>query len=165
VPGQVIDTLTARLRGKREFGLRRQACCGRSAAGGGWNYVWRAQASSHAANTLSAPKALHEPPCLSFLLHHIDLPGLGGGGMSPPTGKPTNGILPMPAGVLQKPNTPTPRGPAAKKPIPPRLKVVLRRLPPGFTEAEFGSLLGEKWKVGGGKVDWFEFKAGKISTE
>jgi regulator of nonsense transcripts 3 len=85
--------------------------------------------------------------------------------MSPPPGKPTNGILPMPTTVLQNKSTPAPRGPAPKKPTPPRLKVVLRRLPPGLTEAEFWNVVGEEWRVGAGKVDWFAFKEGKISTE
>ena len=42
---------------------------------------------------------------------------------------------------------------------------MIRRLPPGMTEAEFVSILGNEWELGKGKVDWFEFAQGKISTE
>ena len=44
-------------------------------------------------------------------------------------------------------------------------KVVIRRLPPGMTEDECIKLLGEDWKVGNGKVDWFSYQPGKISQE
>ncbi|KAJ4007158.1 hypothetical protein NW752_010580 [Fusarium irregulare] len=44
-------------------------------------------------------------------------------------------------------------------------KLVIRRLPPGMTEAEFVSILGNEWELGKGKVDWFEFAQGKISTD
>lgn len=44
-------------------------------------------------------------------------------------------------------------------------KLVIRRLPPGMTEAEFLSILGGEWELGKGKVDWFSFSEGKISTE
>ncbi|KAH7179676.1 Smg-4/UPF3 family-domain-containing protein [Fusarium flagelliforme] len=44
-------------------------------------------------------------------------------------------------------------------------KLVIRRLPPGMTEAEFVSILGSEWELGKGKVDWFEFAQGKISTD
>ncbi|KAL8895185.1 MAG: hypothetical protein Q9207_008271 [Kuettlingeria erythrocarpa] len=47
----------------------------------------------------------------------------------------------------------------------PRLKLVIRRLPPGLTEAEFQTALGSEWKVGNGKVDWAIFKAGKVSKD
>lgn len=58
----------------------------------------------------------------------------------------------------------------AAKPSPskvsgPRLKVVIRRLAPGLTEAEFAKLLGDEWKLGQGKVDWFSYKSGKDSKE
>lgn len=82
--------------------------------------------------------------------------------------QPTNGVLPVPAAVLQRQIPPNnARGPPARKPTPPRLKVVIRRLPPGLTEAEFFSAIpnGEQWKSGAGKVDWFDYKAGKVSKE
>ncbi|UZP34001.1 hypothetical protein NXS19_001817 [Fusarium pseudograminearum] len=44
-------------------------------------------------------------------------------------------------------------------------KLTIRRLPPGMTEAEFASILGSEWEVGKGKVDWFCFAEGKISTD
>jgi regulator of nonsense transcripts 3 len=47
----------------------------------------------------------------------------------------------------------------------PRLKLVIRRLPPGLTETEFLTFLGDDWKIGKGKVDWFSYKLGKDSKE
>lgn len=44
-------------------------------------------------------------------------------------------------------------------------KLVIRRLPPGMTEEECKAILGEEWQVGRGKIDWFEFAVGKVSTE
>ncbi|RKL29685.1 hypothetical protein BFJ72_g11885 [Fusarium proliferatum] len=44
-------------------------------------------------------------------------------------------------------------------------KLVIRRLPPGMTRAEFVSILGSEWELGKGKVDWFSFAGGKISTD
>lgn len=46
-----------------------------------------------------------------------------------------------------------------------RLKVIIRRLPPGITESEVTSVLGEEWTLGKGKVDWLSFKPGKVSKE
>ncbi|OAR01349.1 hypothetical protein LLEC1_06744 [Akanthomyces lecanii] len=64
------------------------------------------------------------------------------------------------------------KGREAEAPRPPRQrqqndggKLILRRLPPGMTEAECVAILGEAWAVGKGKVDWFSFIAGKISTD
>ncbi|KAM0515986.1 hypothetical protein ACHAPE_005607 [Trichoderma viride] len=44
-------------------------------------------------------------------------------------------------------------------------KVIIRRLPPGLTEAEFVSNLGSEWAVGNGKVDWFYYAPGKVCNE
>ncbi|KAL7933440.1 Smg-4/UPF3 family domain-containing protein [Trichoderma chlorosporum] len=44
-------------------------------------------------------------------------------------------------------------------------KVIIRRLPPGMTEAECVSILGSEWAVGNGKVDWFSYAPGKVSNE
>ncbi|KAF5657904.1 hypothetical protein FHETE_10167 [Fusarium heterosporum] len=44
-------------------------------------------------------------------------------------------------------------------------KLVIRRLPPGMTQAEFLSILGSEWELGKGRVDWFSFAGGKISTD
>jgi hypothetical protein len=100
-----------------------------------------------------------------YLLHYVDTP-------RPPLSHHTrlsnmvpqagvNGVLPV--AVLQR-NAPaqTPRGPKASQP---RLKLVLRRLPPGLTKAEFEALVEAEWKVGAGKVDWFSYRKGKISKE
>lgn len=42
-----------------------------------------------------------------------------------------------------------------------RLKLEIRRLPPGLTEAEFEAILGDEWRLGHGKVDWQEYRRGK----
>lgn len=47
----------------------------------------------------------------------------------------------------------------------PKLKVVVRRLAPSLTEAEFKAIIGPEWGVGAGRVDWFSFKQGKDSKE
>lgn len=44
-------------------------------------------------------------------------------------------------------------------------KLVIRRLPPGMTQAEFVAVIGSDWDVGKGKVDWFSYAPGKISNE
>ncbi|KAJ4173246.1 hypothetical protein NW754_012253 [Fusarium falciforme] len=44
-------------------------------------------------------------------------------------------------------------------------KLVIRRLPPGMTQEEFVSILGNAWELGKGRVDWFSFAPGKISTD
>lgn len=76
-----------------------------------------------------------------------------------------NGVLSIPAAATQK-ATPSNATRAISMRAPAlRLKLVLRRLPPGLTQPEFEAALGEEWKVGGGKVDWFIYKEGKISKE
>lgn len=80
----------------------------------------------------------------------------------PSVAKPSAGVLPIPASATQKPATPAKSTP---KPPAPRLKLVVRRLPPGLTQTEFENCLGEEWKVGSGKVDWFQYKNGKVSRE
>ncbi|KAK0119986.1 regulator of nonsense transcription [Cadophora gregata] len=57
-------------------------------------------------------------------------------------------------------NKPAPAKPAAVK-----LKIIIRRLPPGLTQEEFTTILGEEWKLGQGKVDWFRYKPGKDSKD
>ncbi|OAA41369.1 Regulator of nonsense-mediated decay, UPF3 [Metarhizium rileyi] len=44
-------------------------------------------------------------------------------------------------------------------------KLVIRRLPPGMTKEECVSILGPAWEVSKGKVDWFSYIPGKISTD
>ncbi|PSN72729.1 hypothetical protein BS50DRAFT_513554 [Corynespora cassiicola Philippines] len=79
--------------------------------------------------------------------------------MAPQAG--LNGVLPV--AVLQK-NAPAsaPRGPKAAQP---RLKLTLRRLPPGLTRAEFEAALGDEWRLGAGKIDWLNYRKGKISRD
>ncbi|KAJ9201559.1 hypothetical protein DTO164E3_3452 [Paecilomyces variotii] len=77
--------------------------------------------------------------------------------------KPTGGVLPISASATQK-NASTPSKSSAKPPTP-RLKLLVRRLPPGLTQVEFQSALGEEWKLGAGKVDWFQYKEGKVSKD
>lgn len=87
--------------------------------------------------------------------------------MSTPKGTTAaNGVLPIPATILQKQPPPNnaPRGPS-KRAAAPRLKVMVRRLPPGLAQAEFETMLGEEWKAGAGKVDWLVYRAGKVSKE
>ncbi|OWP02097.1 hypothetical protein B2J93_1569 [Marssonina coronariae] len=55
--------------------------------------------------------------------------------------------------------------PASAKPATIKLKIIIRRLAPGLTEEEFKSVLGEEWKLGQGKVDWFRYKPGKESKD
>ena len=66
----------------------------------------------------------------------------------------TGGVLPVSAAARAAP---------AKAPSP-RLKLELRRLPPGLTSTELEETLGEDWKVGNGKVDWREYRQGKTRT-
>ncbi|KAH8878642.1 hypothetical protein GQ53DRAFT_789761 [Thozetella sp. PMI_491] len=44
-------------------------------------------------------------------------------------------------------------------------KIVVRRLPPGMTEVEFFSIIGDEWKTGSGKVDWTHYVPGKLTTD
>jgi len=79
--------------------------------------------------------------------------------------KPPNGMLPIPASATKKPvlaaRPPKTQGRAGL----PKLRLIVRRLPPGLTEEEFQTALGDEWKVGAGKVDWAAYKVGKISKE
>ncbi|TVY42740.1 Regulator of nonsense transcripts [Lachnellula subtilissima] len=73
---------------------------------------------------------------------------------------PANGVLPVTA-IQTSGNSPKP----ASKATVTRLKVVIRRLPPALTEAEFASIIGDEWKLAQGKVDWFLYKPGKDSKD
>lgn len=84
--------------------------------------------------------------------------------MTQPAGNSTAGVLQIPAAATQKNAS---SAPAKKVPKPPasRLKLVIRRLPPGLTQAELEAALGQEWKVGAGKMDWLSYKPGKVSKE
>ncbi|KAH0842872.1 hypothetical protein FOPE_08405 [Fonsecaea pedrosoi] len=74
------------------------------------------------------------------------------------------GVLPVNAATrknatAQSASKSSPRTPA------PRLRLIVRRLPPGLTETEFWATLGDDWKVGNGKVEWAAYKDGKVSKE
>ncbi|MCJ1473286.1 hypothetical protein MMC13_001937 [Lambiella insularis] len=56
-------------------------------------------------------------------------------------------------------------GPTPTRAALPRLKVIVRRLPPGIEEDEFYECLGKQWKPAGERVDWASFKSGKISKD
>lgn len=79
-------------------------------------------------------------------------PNRGGGGGGGGDGA---GVLPIPASV---------RAPPAPKPPAARLKLEIRRLPPGLTLSEFEETLGEEWKLGKGRVDWREYRQGKAKN-
>ncbi|KAJ5772555.1 hypothetical protein N7520_003084 [Penicillium odoratum] len=76
--------------------------------------------------------------------------------------KPTAGLLQIPGSATQKSPAPARK---AHKPPAPRLKLIIRRLPPGLTQSELEGALGAEWKVGAGKVDWLQYKAGKVSKD
>ncbi|KAJ6024800.1 hypothetical protein N7540_005597 [Penicillium herquei] len=78
-------------------------------------------------------------------------------------GKPTAGVLQIPVAATQK--TATAPVKKAHKPPAPRLKLLIRRLPPGLTQAELETALGPEWKLGAGKVDWLQYKPGKVSKD
>lgn len=76
----------------------------------------------------------------------------------------SNGVLSIPASATQKRGGPDLDGSVSKLGTT-RLKLVIRRLPPGLTQAEFEECLGDEWRVNKGKVDWAVYKGGKVSKE
>ncbi|KAH9830243.1 nuclear localization sequence-binding protein-like [Teratosphaeria destructans] len=66
-----------------------------------------------------------------------------------------------PSGVL--PVNAAQRAAPAKAPAP-KLKLHLRRLPPGLTLTELEDALGDEWRLGNGKVDWREYTPGKVKA-
>ena len=82
--------------------------------------------------------------------------------MMTPTSR-SNGVLSIPACATQK-RTGGPINMSSRAATP-RLKVVVRRLPPGLTQTEFDAALGDEWEVNGGRVDWAIYKPGKLSKE
>ncbi|RHZ46069.1 putative nonsense-mediated mRNA decay protein Upf3 [Aspergillus thermomutatus] len=77
--------------------------------------------------------------------------------------KSTGGVLQISAAATQKnASTASKRGP---KPAGPRLKLLVRRLPPGLSQSEFENALGSEWMAGAGRVDWYQYKPGKVSKD
>ena len=76
----------------------------------------------------------------------------------------SNGVLSIAASATQKRAGPAPDGSAPRAAIA-RLKIIIRRLPPGLTQAEFDESVGDEWKANNGKVDWATYKPGKVSKE
>ncbi|KAI9757914.1 MAG: hypothetical protein M1835_000628 [Candelina submexicana] len=79
------------------------------------------------------------------------------------TSRARNGILPVSATTLQKASAGGRAALAAGKSSADKLKVTIRRLPPGLTRTEFEAGLGEDWIEGKGKVDYFGYTVGKVS--
>ncbi|KAL9096855.1 MAG: hypothetical protein Q9165_000819 [Trypethelium subeluteriae] len=86
---------------------------------------------------------------------------------STPTKKsgPASGVLPISASALHKNAGGKDASRRAAKDQGPRLKVVVRRLPPGLTASEFEAALGDEWKLSGEKVDWMDYRPGKVSKD
>lgn len=84
--------------------------------------------------------------------------------MTLPASKPTAGVLQIPIAATQKTTSGAPAKKAPKPPAP-RLKLLIRRLPPGLTQSELEGALGDEWNVGAGRVDWLQYKPGKVSKE
>jgi regulator of nonsense transcripts 3 len=79
--------------------------------------------------------------------------------------KAPNGMLPIPASATKKLITAPKPSKSQGRAALPKLRLIVRRLPPGLTEDEFQAALGDEWKLGSGKVDWAAYKEGKISKE
>ncbi|KAL8946827.1 MAG: hypothetical protein Q9222_006827 [Ikaeria aurantiellina] len=71
------------------------------------------------------------------------------------------GVIEIPASATQQRSGTASTGPSSAF----RLKLVIRRLPPGLSEMEFQTALGDEWNVGNGKVDWAAYKPGKVSKD
>ena len=80
------------------------------------------------------------------------------------TGPRSNGVISIPAAATKKPSPLKPENMPTRIAAP-RLKLVVRKLPPGLTQPEYEDMMGEDWKVDGGKVDWLVYQAGKVSKE
>ena len=81
------------------------------------------------------------------------------------TSRGRNGVLPINATAIKKSTSARSDPKASIKPPAPRLRIIIRRLPPGLTEIEFWTTVGEEWKLGNGKAEWAAYKAGKVSKE
>lgn len=68
-------------------------------------------------------------------------------------------------GATSQPSADASKATPKKKSVLEGEKVVVRRLPPGMTEEEFFTILGDSWKVGNGKVSWALYNPGKVSQQ
>ncbi|KAI1624440.1 Smg-4/UPF3 family-domain-containing protein [Exophiala viscosa] len=84
--------------------------------------------------------------------------------MSHSTKGRAGGVLPVNAATRKNASAQSTPKSSSRTPAP-RLRLVVRRLPPGLTETEFWTVLGDDWKVGAGRVDWAAFRDGKISRD
>ena len=82
--------------------------------------------------------------------------------MSAPGKNRAGGVLPINAAATKK-SAHTAR-PGNRAPAP-KLRLIVRRLPPGLVESEFWTAMGEEWQVGKGKIEWAAFRDGKVSKE
>lgn len=69
------------------------------------------------------------------------------------------GVLPIRLAQTQGPADSS-RSARSKAAAPDGIKAKVRRLPPGLTEHEFLTILGDTWKPGNGKVGWFSYHCG-----
>ncbi|MCJ1309893.1 hypothetical protein MMC25_003554 [Agyrium rufum] len=82
----------------------------------------------------------------------------------PPSNARQTGVLPGPGTATSKSANASNNNSTISK-TPSSLKIIVRRLPPGLIQSELLQTLGTEWHVGGGKVDWMTFKAGKVSKD
>ncbi|KIW64085.1 hypothetical protein PV04_09043 [Phialophora macrospora] len=74
------------------------------------------------------------------------------------------GVLPINAAARKNATSNSAAKSSQRSPAP-RLRLIIRRLPPGLTEAEFWAVLGDEWRVGSGKVEWAAYQDGKVSRD
>lgn len=75
------------------------------------------------------------------------------------TGPKQAGVLPIRPAQTQGPADSS-RSARSKAAAQDGIKAKVRRLPPGLTEHEFLTVLGDSWKPGNGKVGWFSYHCG-----
>ena len=86
--------------------------------------------------------------------------------MSAPGKNRAGGVLPISPAATRKPAHVAPHvARPGNRPPGPKLRLIVRRLPPGLLESEFWTALGEEWQLGKGKIEWAAFKDGKVSKE
>ncbi|KAI9828109.1 MAG: hypothetical protein M1832_003636 [Thelocarpon impressellum] len=83
----------------------------------------------------------------------------------PQRGSSTNGVLQVPATSTATGTQKSSPKTGSSRTAGPRLKAVIRRLPPGLTETELEEALGDSWKLGGDRVDWAAYKPGKVPAK